>query len=169
MPRVLYLNHAPDDVYAIIRRELPAGFELLTLARDDDAERLRLLPEADFVLVATAPLTESMMKAAPRLKLIQHQGVGYDSTDVAAARRLGIPVGLTPEGTTTGVAEHTILLILAVYKRLVVAHNSLARGEFLQFALRSTSYELAGKTLGLVGMGRIGARWPAGPGPSTPG
>ena len=48
------------------------------------------------------------------------------------------------------------MLILAVYKRLVVAHGSLVRGEFLQFALRPTSYELAGKAVGLVGMGRIG-------------
>ena len=46
-----------------------------------------------------------MLEQAKKLKLIQHQGVGYDSTDVAAAKRLGIPVDLTPEGTTIGVAE----------------------------------------------------------------
>ncbi len=156
MPRVLYFNYATQDVYAIIRSQLPAGFELLCLNAEDDAERKRLLPEADFVLVATAPLTESMMKAAPRLKLIQHQGVGYDTTDVTAAKRLGIPVALTPEGTTIGVAEHTLLLILAVFKRLVLAHSGLVRGEFMQFELRPTSFELAAKTVGLIGMGRIG-------------
>jgi phosphoglycerate dehydrogenase-like enzyme len=153
---VLYLNHAPEEVYSIIREQLPQGFELLTLSRDDEQERRRLLSRADFVLVATAPITEEMMRAAANLKLIQHQGVGYDTTDVAAAARLGIPVGLTPEGTTVGVAEHTILLILAVYKRIVQAHSSLRDGHWLQFALRPSSYELAGKTLGLIGMGRIG-------------
>jgi D-3-phosphoglycerate dehydrogenase len=153
---VLYLNYAPESVYAIIRSQLPTGFELLTLRADDDSERRALLTETDFILVATVPLTEELMRLAPNLKLIQHQGVGYDTTDLEAANRLGIPVGLTPEGTTTGVAEHTILLILAVYKKLLVAHRSLQQGQWLQFALRSDSYELAGKTLGLIGMGRIG-------------
>jgi phosphoglycerate dehydrogenase-like enzyme len=88
--------------------------------------------------------------------MIQHQGVGYDRTDVQAAARCGIPVALCPEGTTVGVAEHTILLVLAVYKQLVRADRSVREGEWLQFSLRSGSFEIAGKTLGLVGLGRIG-------------
>lgn len=154
--KVIYLNQATSDVYALIRAELPEGFELVTLERDCDEERRRKLADVDFILTATARLSDELMACAPKLKLIQHQGVGYDSTDVQAAKRRGIPIGLTPEGTTVGVAEHTILLILAVYKRLVAAHQSLGRGEWLQFALRPVSYELCGKTLGLIGFGRIG-------------
>jgi phosphoglycerate dehydrogenase-like enzyme len=63
---------------------------------------------------------------------------------------------LCPAGTTIGVAEHTILLILAAYKRLVVADTKMRQGMWLQWGLRSTSFELCGKTLGLVGFGRIG-------------
>jgi len=65
-------------------------------------------------------------------------------------------VALTPEGTTTGVAEHTLLLILAVYKQLLAAANGTRQGRWLQWELRSQSLELSGKTLGLVGFGRIG-------------
>lgn len=154
--KVLYLNHATPDVYDLIRSQLPEGFELVTLERDSDEERRQKLADVDFILTATAKLTKDMIDSAPKLKLIQHQGVGYDSTDVKAAKERGIPVGLTPEGTTIGVAEHTILLILAVYKRLVTAHTSLGQGEWLQFALRPVSFELCGKTLGLIGFGRIG-------------
>lgn len=154
--KVLYMNHATRDVYEVIRSQLPEGFELITLERDDDKERLAKIDGVDFVLVATAKLTGEMLEKAKRLRLIQHQGVGYDTTDVRTAKRLGIPIGLTPEGTSIGVAEHTILLILAVYKKLVVAHNSLLKGEWLQFGLRPESYEMFGKTLGLVGFGRIG-------------
>ena len=150
------MNHATRDVYEIIRSQLPDGFELVTLERDDDKERLYKIERVDFVLVATAKLTREMLEKAKRLRLIQHQGVGYDTTDIQTAKRLGIPIGLTPEGTSIGVAEHTILLILAVYKKLVIAHNSLVKGEWLQFALRPESYEMYGKTLGLVGFGRIG-------------
>lgn len=154
--KVIYMNHATEDVYELIRSQLPDGFELITLAKDDDHERQEKIKDADFVLIATAKLTEDLLKHAKKLKFIQHQGVGYDSTDVNAAKRMGIPIGLTPEGTSIGVAEHTILLILAVYKKMIVAHNSLIKGQWLQFALRPDSYELHGKTLGLIGFGRIG-------------
>lgn len=154
--KVLYFDVATPEVYEIIRGELPPDFDLITLTTGDQHERLAKLPDAEFILVATAELTEEHMTTAGRLRLIQHQGVGYDRTDAAAARKLGIPIGLTPEGTTIGVAEHTILLMLSVYKHVVVAHQSLVRGEWLQFALRPRSYELWGKTAGLVGFGRIG-------------
>ncbi|MEM3112682.1 MAG: 2-hydroxyacid dehydrogenase [Candidatus Anstonellales archaeon] len=154
--KVLYLNYAPFEVYEIIRSQVPEGFELITLEQDDDQERISKIQDVDFVLVATAKLTKEMLERAKRLKLIQHQGVGYDTTDIQTARRLNIPVAITPEGTSIGVAEHTILLILAVYKRLIIAHNNLVCGNWLQFELRPSSYEMYGKTLGLIGFGRIG-------------
>ena len=101
-------------------------------------------------------MTDEVLAGADRLRLIQHQGVGYDNIDLAAARARGIPVAICPTGTSVGVAEHVFLLILAIYKRLLEADASLRRGEWLQWALRPTSYEIAGKTIGLVGLGRIG-------------
>ena len=156
MYKVLYFDYAPEDVYDIIRSHVPDGFELLTLNEDSEEERRRILPDVDFLVVATAKVTNNHFQIAKKLKMIQHQGVGYDGTDVEEAKRRGILIGLTPEGTTIGVAEHTILLILAVYKRLVTAHTSLQKGQWLQFGLRSVSFELHGKTLGLLGFGRIG-------------
>jgi len=150
------MNYAPDDVYEIIRSQLPEDFELVTLKKEDDKERGEKIREVDFIIVATAKVTEGLLKNAKKLKLIQHQGVGYDNIDIQAAKRMGIPIGLTPEGTSIGVAEHTLLLILSVYKKIVIAHNSLLKGEWLQFPLRPESYEMYGKILGLVGFGRIG-------------
>ena len=154
--RVAYLEAVPPDTAEIILSRLPPGFELRTVADYSDEAARQVLREADFVLLATHPLPAHLIAAAPRLRLIQHQGVGHEKTDVAAARALGIPVALCPEGTTTGVAEHTILLILAVYRQLLRADASLRAGEWLQFGLRAGSHELAGKHLGLVGFGRIG-------------
>jgi len=127
-----------------------------SLEGGDEEEMLAKIARADFLLVATTPVTERLLAAAPRLKLIQHQGVGYDNVDVEAAARRSIPVALTPEGTTVGVAEHVFLLILALYKRLRAAESALRCGEWLQWALRPRCYEIAGKTLGIVGLGRIG-------------
>ncbi|MDI7274876.1 MAG: 2-hydroxyacid dehydrogenase [Anaerolineae bacterium] len=153
---VAYLEAVPEDTAEIIRSRLPPGFALHVAADYSDETARELVRQADFVLVATRPLPARLIAAARRLRLIQHQGVGYDGTDVAAARAAGVPVALCPEGTTTGVAEHTILLILAVYRQLLRADASVRAGEWLQFGLRSGSHELAGKRLGLVGFGRIG-------------
>jgi phosphoglycerate dehydrogenase-like enzyme len=93
-----------------------------------------------------------------RCKLVHHQGVGYDEIDVAALKQAGIPLAITPEGTIIGVAEHTILLILALYKQLVQVHASMRQGKFLNIDWRINSHFLYQKTLGIVGFGRIGRR-----------
>ena len=152
--RVVYLEPIPPAVEAIIRERVPEGFEIRF--RREAEPVAEAVANADFVLVATTRLTEEVIGRATRLRLIQHQGVGYDNIDLDAARAHGIPVAICPAGTSIGVAEHVFLLILAVYKRLLGADASLRRGEWLQWALRPTSFEIAGKTIGLVGLGRIG-------------
>jgi len=92
----------------------------------------------------------------PKLKLIQLIGVGYDRVALQAARDHGVPVAMTPEGTCIGVAEHTILLILALYKHLVEAHEALKGGKWAHKELRANSYLLYDKVLGIIGLGRIG-------------
>ncbi len=152
--QVVYLEPVPDDVEAIIRECLPDGFELRV--RSADEAPVEVVGEADFILVATTPLTAEVMAAAPRLKLIQHQGVGYDNVDVSAAAQAGIPVGLTPEGTSKPVAEFVFLLILSLYRNVFIANQTLRQGQWLQWQLRPKSYNLLGKRLGIVGLGRIG-------------
>jgi phosphoglycerate dehydrogenase-like enzyme len=141
-------------VEAIIRSCVPEGFTLHVRAADEAPTDV--VGEADFILVATTPLTAELIAAAPRLKLIQHQGVGYDNVDVAAAAQAGVPVGLTPEGTSKPVAEHVFLLILSLYRKLLTANWTLRQGRWLQWELRPQSYDLVGKWLGIVGLGRIG-------------
>jgi D-3-phosphoglycerate dehydrogenase len=155
MLRVLYLSHAPA-IYTLMRELLPRELELITLDQNSDADRWRLLPEADVLLVAETHITAAMTDRAARLRLVQHQGVGYEKIDLDALARRGIPLCLTPEGTSVGVAEHTVLLMLAVYKHLLEADQSTRRGEWKMWSMRLQSFELAGKTVGLVGLGRIG-------------
>jgi phosphoglycerate dehydrogenase-like enzyme len=153
---IVYGEPIPDDLRAIAAELAPAGFRLQVVASRERAELLRLAPEADFLLVATARVDEELLRAAPHLRLVQHQGVGYDNIDVDACRRAAIPVALTPEGTTIGVAEHTLLLILALFRHLLTVDAAVRRGEWPVWSMRSRSVELAGKTVGLIGFGRIG-------------
>jgi phosphoglycerate dehydrogenase-like enzyme len=156
MRRVFYISHATPEVYAIIRAQVPSGFELVTLERDSDEERRERIAGCEVVIVAANPLRKPLIDAAGRLELVHHQGVGWqDTTDHAELKARGIPLALTPEGTTVGVAEHTVLLTLSILKLLPFADAELRQGRFHVNALRPASRELAGMTVGYVGMGRI--------------
>jgi len=155
--KVFYFSHAPQNVYEIIREELPPGFELVTLKEDSDDERKEKLADCEVVIVAARPMTGDFVAAAPVLKLLHHQGVGYqDTVDVAALKARKIALALTPAGTSIGVAEHTLLLALAVCKRLPYADSELRQGRWHINSLRPYSFELHGRTVGYIGMGRIG-------------
>jgi phosphoglycerate dehydrogenase-like enzyme len=156
MRKIFYISHATPEVYAIIRAQVPAGYELVTLERDSDEERRARIADCEVAIVAANPLRKPLLDAARRLELVHHQGVGWqDTTDHAELRARGIPLALTPEGTTVGVAEHAVLLILAILKLLPFADAELRQGRFHVNALRPMSRELAGMTVGYVGMGRI--------------
>jgi phosphoglycerate dehydrogenase-like enzyme len=157
MKKLLYLSHATPEVYAIIRAAVPSGYQLLTLDQDSDDERRQKLEQTEIVIVAATPFRKPLIDAARKLELVHHQGVGWqDTTDHAALKSRGIPLAFTPEGTTIGVAEHTVLLILAALKRLPYADAELRQGRFHINALRPVSRELTGLTVGYLGMGRIG-------------
>lgn len=156
MKKVLYLSHATPEVYSIIRSTVPDGFELVTLEQESDDERRLKIADCEVVIVAASPLRKPVIDAAERLELVHHQGVGWqDTTDHAVLKARGVPLALTPEGTTVGVAEHTVLLILSVLKLLPFADSELRQGRFHINALRPVSRELNGMTVGYIGMGRI--------------
>ncbi len=92
--------------------------------------------------------------AAPRLRVVGRAGVGVDNIDLQAARRHGVIVLTAPDATTTAVAEHTLGLMLALARHIPAGDAALRRGEWPKGALLGS--ELEGKTLGLVGFGRIG-------------
>jgi phosphoglycerate dehydrogenase-like enzyme len=132
----------------------PPEFELVWIDPATDRSTLReSLRDLEF---AYGFIPTGWLALAPKMRLVQFQGVGYVDSAVIEARQHGVPVAITPEGTCLGVAEHTILLILALYKHLIEAHNALSEGKWIHNRLRYTSYFLYGKVLGIVGLGRIG-------------
>ncbi|MDR7486867.1 MAG: phosphoglycerate dehydrogenase [Armatimonadota bacterium] len=116
------------------------------------AEVEPLLDDVEVVIAGLEAWTDAMLRAAPRLRLICRFGVGYDSVDVDAATRRGILVAATPATNHTAVAEHTIGLALAVMRRIAAQDAAVKRGAWLA----EPGPELRGRTIGLVGLGRIG-------------
>jgi phosphoglycerate dehydrogenase-like enzyme len=155
-PTVLYWNRATPELYAVIREEAPPDLRPEFIETDDPGEAQARLGRAEFLLIADWALDAGAIEAAPRLRMVQHQGVGYERIDTAALAARKIPLCLCPAGTATGVGEHTMALILAVMKQVVLAHNALVQGRWLQWTLRPLTRDLDGKTLGLIGFGRTG-------------
>lgn len=114
------------------------------------------LAEADVVLIRSkTKCTKEYIDNAPNLKLIIRGGVGLDNVDVDYAKQKGITVYNTPDASSVAVAELAFAMMLAVPNWLIEAHNSMVAGKWAKKELKRT--ELMGKTLGLIGTGRIGS------------
>ena len=156
-PRVLYLSHAPEDFYDVIRRMAGAKVDLVLMDSNDDAARCEAIADCDAVIVASYKLTDTHLAAAKKLKLVHHQGVGWhDTTDWHTIRDRDIKLAITLSGSTISVAEHTLMLMLAACRHLSHSDAELRKGKWLVNALRTRSREIMGRTVGIIGMGRIG-------------
>lgn len=104
-------------------------------------------------------MSDAMYQAGPKLKLVQLLSAGYDKCDIEAARRAGVPICNNGGANSTAVAEHALLLMLAVCRRLVWQHDNVAAGRWRGNNVQDVKlYELKGKTLGIVGLGMIGKK-----------
>ena len=118
-------------------------------------ELKKIIAAYDAVIVRSATrLTKEIIEAASNLKVIGRAGVGVDNVDLDAATKRGIIVMNTPDGNTTATAEHTMTLILALARKVPQAYLSLVQGKWKREEFLGT--ELQGKTLGVIGLGRIG-------------
>jgi D-3-phosphoglycerate dehydrogenase len=118
-------------------------------------DTLAAIPEADALIIRSATKADAeLIQAAPRLKIIARAGVGVDNVDVDAASDKGVVVVNTPEGNTVATAEFTFGLILALARHIPQAYVSLSSGKWDRKSFMGV--ELRGKTLGIVGFGRIG-------------
>lgn len=127
---------------------------------DSEAEAIERIGDNEIVLVNKVPVTESILSACPNIKLICVQATGYNIVDTDACARHGIPVTNVPSYGTAAVAQFTMALVLEMCHRIGLHNHSVHQGDWCKaetFCYWLTpQMELAGKTLGLIGFGRIG-------------
>jgi len=162
MPRILLVEHIH-----------PAGEALLAEAGDlvfphpQNAEGiLAAIGDCAALVVRNTKITRPILEAAPRLRVVGRHGVGYDSIDIAAASALGIPVVYTPAANTESVAEIAVGFIIMLGRQILRAHTAMQSGELLGKTVTLSvmaqqrglaNFDLWGRTLGIVGVGRIGS------------
>jgi glyoxylate reductase len=155
--KVLVTGRIPEDVLAQIAavHSVESNPEDRPMARADVLQRLA--DKDGLLCMITDTVDRELLDHAPRLKIIANHAVGYNNVDVAAATVRGIPVTNTPGVLTDATADITLGLILAVGRRMVEGDRRNREGRFRYWApLLFLGTEITGKTLGIIGMGRIG-------------
>lgn len=135
-----------EEVAEVVARTDITPEELVSDIKDFDA----------IVVRSRTQVTREVIEAAPALKIIARAGVGVDNVDVEAATEKGVMVVNAPESTSITVAEHTMGLVLSMSRKIAIADKSVKDGKWEKS--RFMGMELNGKTLGIVGMGRIGSQ-----------
>jgi len=132
-----------------------AGAHILHTPKTSRADFLKKVPRADVLVVRSGTrVDKEALEKAKKLKLIIRAGVGVDNIDLPTATKLGIPVANTPGGNTHSTAELTLTLILSFLRNIGPAYSALANGKWDRAKFRGV--ELRRKTVGIVGLGRIG-------------
>ena len=147
----------PDNVHqqAIDILESSAGIRVAAPGRMERATLLEAVVDADALIIRSGVRADAeLLAGAPQLKAIARAGVGVDNVDLEAATAQGVIVMNTPGGNTISTAEHSIGLMLALSRHIPQGHQSLAEGRWDRKTF--TGVELKGKTLGIIGLGRIG-------------
>ncbi len=130
--------------------------EVIVAPALDEATLVAAVGDVDAIVIrANGRVSRTVMEAAPRLKVVGRHGVGLENIDVAAATERGIWVVYTPEANSESVAEHFVLMALALSKRFLESDQDLRAGKW-NVRYEYIGRELYGKTLGVVGFGRIG-------------
>ena len=151
--RILVLDPIAAEGIAMLQADSDFEFEERHGLKGDDLRKS--LAEFDGAIVRSGvKITAESLEGNKRLKAIVRAGVGTDNIDKNAATRLGIVVMNTPAGNTLSTAEHTFALLLALSRSIAPAYQSLCNGKWDRKSFMGT--QLADKTLGVVGMGRIG-------------
>ena len=153
MSYTILITDAVDPVCAdLLRAE---GMEADVQLKRTPEELSDLAREADaWIIRSGTKITAGMIEGAERLKVIGRAGVGVDNIDLAAATRRGILVINAPDGNTISTAEHTVAMLMALARRIPPANASLRAGRWDRKAFKGS--ELYEKTLGVVGVGKIG-------------
>ena len=152
-PRVVVAEPFAECGIEVLREH---GIEVICAVGAARGELLEWLPEADGLIVRSETRVDrTLLAAGPRLALVARAGAGVDTIDVSAATEAGIVVLNTPAANTIAAAEQTFALLLAHVRHVSAAHDSLRDGRWSRTPFIGT--ELYGKTLGIIGLGRIGS------------
>ncbi|MEM7034813.1 MAG: NAD(P)-dependent oxidoreductase, partial [Chloroflexota bacterium] len=159
MPNVVFFTNLVPEITTLLTASLPKDFSVQIHASDlPDEEKITLVADADFIILFPDKISDEVLQAAPKLKLIQLVSVGFDRMNLDLCRQRNIPVANNGGANSTDVAEHTLYLILGLYRRSLELDYDVRHDQWRRLDSGLTTYTIDGKTVGIVGFGQIGRK-----------
>ncbi len=156
--KILFSPNQPDEILNMARTLTPPGYELV-VADVGTPKFYDVAPEIEYFMGLSRGIGGEFFRSTPKLKLVQLLSAGYDRVDIEAARKAKVPVSNNGGANAIAVSEHTVMLMLAVLKRLVRFHNDIVAGKWrVGNQVEGAVYELSSKLVGIVGLGNIGKK-----------
>ncbi len=157
-PRIVVVPPTFAETQELARKLAPQGFELVVAKNERDDLEAALASAEYLVCFPNVKTSDALFRTAPKLKLFQLLSAGYDDIDLEAARRARVPVCNNGGANAISVAEHAMMLMLTVSRRVVSQHEMVSAGRWRGNGPAPRMYEIYDKTLGIVGLGTIGKK-----------
>jgi phosphoglycerate dehydrogenase-like enzyme len=159
MPKVVFFTGLAPETAALLTQHAPPDFTVSVHPINlPDEQKVPLVRDADFLILFPGVISEPALRAASKVKLIQLVSAGFDRLDLNLCRELDIPVANNGGANSIDVAEHTLALILAFYRRMVAMDQNVRHNRWHAIDSGATTYTIHGKTAGIIGLGKIGQR-----------
>jgi len=165
---VFFTNLDPELRQVVVDKALPGMDVTAAPAAMDDDEKIELVRDADFIMLFPGKISDRVLQAAKKCKLLQLLSAGYDEMNLPLAEDLGIAVANNGGANRVAVAEHTMMLMIACHRRLMTYANDVKAGLWKQEQNRKIDvFELEGRPWESLGWATSANRWRKGPGPLT--
>jgi phosphoglycerate dehydrogenase-like enzyme len=159
MPKVVLITTLAPELAALLTSAAPADYEVATYPmKMPEGEKAAAVADADFLILFPGVISEPVLRSARKAKLLQLVSAGFDKIDLGLCRELGIPVANNGGTNAIDVAEHALCMILAFYRRLPAMDRAVRENSWSALDSGATTYTIHGKTIGIVGFGKIGRR-----------
>ena len=157
--KVLFLHGLHPKIVEAIVSFNPKGFKTVILdGKSPEAEQIEAVKDADFIMNFRAKVTEPFLRAAKKAKLLQVLSAGYDRLDLKLLRELKIPVANNGGANSLAVADHAVLAMLTLYRRMLHADPAVRAGKWQAPIDGLNTFEMANKVVGIMGFGNIGQK-----------
>ena len=157
--KVAFLTGLPEAIVDVVTSYNPEGFTTTVVdGRQTEEQQVEAVKDVDFIMVYRARLSDAVLRAAPGTRIVQLLSAGYDSMNLKLMRKLEIPCCNNGGANSRAVADHAVLLMLSVYKRLVESDKAVRNDRWSAPIDGSNTFEMADKLVGILGIGNIGRR-----------
>ena len=157
--KVAFIHGLSPEIVDVITSHTPEGWSTEVVPRDTPlSEQESIAEDVDFLMVYGAPLHDEVLRASKNARLVQLLAAGYDRMNLGLMASLEVPCANNGGANSIAVADHAVLLMLAIYKQLIHAEPSTREGRWSAPITGTNTFEMADKLVGVLGLGNIGRK-----------